>query len=134
LGAVVEGSPLWNLVDADRDNRLSIRERTNVISILTGLDQNNDGMLSTIEIPTRIRLAVALGSNVHSQLAENIPPIRRIEAKPSENAPAWFLDMDLDHDGEISEKEFIGDPAKFKELDLNKDSRISIKEGLQVRP
>ena len=129
VGAVVEGSPLWSIADLDSDNRLSIREQSGVQSMLASLDQNGDGAVSSEEIPTRIRLGVALGPHVHTLLARLTEPIPRPEG--SAEAPDWFASMDANGDGDLSVREFVGTRDQFVALDKNGDGLLSVKEALQ---
>ena len=45
------------------------------------------------------------------------------------NNPAWFTKMDINGDGDISPKEWLGDEETFNEIDTDKDGLISAAEA-----
>ena len=132
VGAATEGLPLWSLVDTDNDGRLSVRERSSVMDLLTSLDQNRDAALTANEIPTRIRLGVALGPTVHQLLTRRTPTIPRQPVAPRAESPDWFASMDANNDGDLTAEEFFGTPEQFKTLDANGDGLVSLKEASQA--
>jgi len=128
VGATTEGAPLWSIVDADQDNRLSTRERGSLLSLLSGLDADADGAISQAEIPSRIRWSAALGPAVHQMLLRDTPLIPA-ETPESNTAPDWFVSMDVNHDGDLAAGEFLGTPEQFDSLDSNEDGLISAIEA-----
>ncbi len=128
VGAVVEGAPLWSRLDTDHNNLLSRRERDNVAAILAALDRDGDQSLTAKELPTRIRLGVARGSDVHRLLAMATTPIVRSSEVPAD-VPDWFASMDANRDGDLTAEEFLGEPYQFRQLDANNDGLISLKEA-----
>ena len=47
-------------------------------------------------------------------------------------APAWFVHMDRNNDGDISRREFLGDSRQFRAPDTNGDDFIDRAEALAV--
>lgn len=128
LGATTEGAPLWSLVDSDQDNRLSIRERGKLMSLITELDIDASGDVEPNEIPSRIRWAVALGPRVHQLLLKDSSAISN--DKPESNtAPDWFVSMDGNRDGDLTKREFLGTAQQFDLLDENEDGLVSAAEA-----
>ena len=133
IGAVVDGYPLFRLLDADGDKRITRPEQRQLVELLSGLDRDGDGQIGPSEIPTAIRLAVTSGPHVHELLRE---PTRaaRLRSRERLPAPGWFSDMDRNRDGELSRREFLGTSAQFDQLDRDGNDLISDKEVQESTP
>jgi Ca2+-binding EF-hand superfamily protein len=138
IGAVVDGYPLYRLVDRNADRRLSPRECRQMKSVLAALDLNSDGQISEDEKPTAIRLAVSRGPYVHEMLAEPTSAQRQLvsnrqiaPAKPAASTPSWFTDMDRNRDGDLSRSEFLGNNEQFKQLDRDGDGLVGASEATE---
>jgi hypothetical protein len=138
IGAVVDGYPLYRLVDRNGDRRLSPRECRQIKSVLAALDLNSDGQISANEKPTAIRLAVSRGPHVHEMLAEPTSAQRQFAsnrqiapAKPAASTPGWFTDMDRNRDGDLSRSEFLGTNEQFNELDRDGDGLVGASEATE---
>jgi len=57
------------------------------------------------------------------------PPPRQGALSGPGGEPGWFRHMDLNHDGEITRREFPGPRAAFEKLDLNGDGLIDAAEA-----
>ncbi len=125
IGAVVDGRPLFRLLDHDNNQKLTPREQRGTRDFLIALDQNQDGQLKAKEMPTAIRLAVTHGPKVHQHLAQAVAAQREHSASPALQAPVWFVGMDRNHDGDLSQREFQGNPVQFAKFDRNGDGLIS---------
>jgi hypothetical protein len=136
IGAVVDGYPLYRLVDRNADRRLSPRECRQLKSVLATLDLNSDGQITENEKPTAIRLAVSRGPHVHEMLAEPTAAERELAnnrqgspPKPAASTPSWFTDMDRNRDGDLSRGEFLGTNEQFKQLDRDGDGLVGASEA-----
>jgi hypothetical protein len=136
IGAVVDGYPLYRLVDRNGDRRLSPRECRQLKSVLAALDLNSDGQIAENEKPTAIRLAVSRGPHVHEMLAEPTAAERELASsrqgsppKPAASTPSWFSDMDRNRDGDLSRSEFLGTNEQFKQLDSDGDGLVGASEA-----
>ncbi len=136
IGAVVDGYPLFRLVDRNGDRRLSPRECRNMAGALKVLDLNGDGQITENEKPTAIRLAVTRGPHVHEVLAQPTSAHRELAstrqnspAKPNAAAPSWFTDMDRNRDGDLSRNEFLGTSEQFKQMDADGDGLVGSQEA-----
>lgn len=128
VGAVVDGYPLFRLLDHDNNRQLTLRERRGIDSLLAKLDRNGDGHLDHSERPTGIRLAVTLGPFSHQHLAQAVAAQRPQEDTTAAAAPDWFVGMDRNNDGDLSRREFQGSPTQFAQFDRNDDGLISSAE------
>ncbi len=128
VGAVVDGFPLFRLLDNDNNHQLTQREQRETVSFLASLDRNADGQIDRRELPTPIRLAVTHGPHVHRHLANATAAQREPSKAKDAEAPAWFTGMDRNHDGDLSKREFQGSPAQFAKLDSDNDGLISRNE------
>lgn len=141
IGAVVDGYPLFRLVDRNGDRRLSPRECRNLKNVLVALDLDGDGAISVREKPTAIRVSISRGPHVHEMLAAPTSAAREFastglvsSASPpaagsASKVPPWFADMDRNRDGDVSRTEFLGTSEQFKELDRDQDGLISNQEA-----
>jgi len=131
-----EGRGLFEVLDKNRDNRLSLRELANAPTLIVALDKDKDGFLALTEvtrsIPIRIEqssinIMANNGGYAFSAVAYDGSGV----AYPAvvTEAPEWFRKMDRNADGEVSAKEFLGSPAVFKKLDANGDGLISPDEA-----
>jgi hypothetical protein len=59
-----------------------------------------------------------------SYFAPPAPPRPADEAPPA----AWFVAADLNGDGDVSRREFLGDVATFAKLDADTDGYIDARE------
>jgi hypothetical protein len=133
IGAVIDGNPLLRIVDRDQDSRLTLRERHDLRALLTEVDRDADGRVSSDEIPMPIRLAVTLGPHVHELLATPVGSVRAIT--PGDAAPAppdWFVSMDKNRDRDLSRGEFLGTTEQFRQFDTDGDGLLSAREALKL--
>ncbi len=128
VGAVVDGYPLFRLLDRDNNRRLTLRERRQLGKSLAGLDRNSDGEIAGAELPTAIRLAVTRGLLAHQTLEEPIAASIELRDQERKPTPSWFADMDRNADGDLSRREFLGTPEQFSRLDRDSDGLINVKE------
>ncbi|WP_397568685.1 hypothetical protein [Schlesneria sp. T3-172] len=126
-----QGRTLFEILDTDRDRRLSFRELKSAAEKLALWDKDGDGLLSDSEVPLQYRLIVAQGTlpalegnvdrgNQTGTLAERA------------TGPLWFRKMDKNRDGEVSQREFLGDLSLFEQFDQNKDQYIDVTEALSA--
>lgn len=129
-----DGQQLFELLDKDRDGRLSLREMRAAAGLIDTVDANRDGSLAGSEIPRRIRLELT-SETAASTSAGNVAvfaggmapqPTRSL---PASSGPAWFRRMDRNHDGDVSPREFLGPRQEFDRLDLNHDGLLEANEA-----
>jgi Ca2+-binding EF-hand superfamily protein len=128
------GRGLVQLLDANRDGLLSVRELRTAWPRLEPLDKNGDGCITADEITRQIQMSLSPGaSNLGRQFVVVSPDGMRGErpmARPANsNAPLWFQRMDKNGDGDISFKEFLGSREDFNRIDADSDGLIDADEA-----
>ena len=127
-----QGRTLFEILDTDRDRRLSFRELQAAADKLSLWDKDGDGLLSESEVPLQYRLTIArgnlpvLGGNflIDAGMTQAGTPAERT------SGPLWFRKMDKNRDGEVSRREFLGETTTFQRLDRNHDGFIDLTEAV----
>lgn len=130
------GRGLFELLDANGDGRLSMREMRTAWTRVAGLDKNKDGALARTEIPRQFQMAVGRGfpgyygggfarAPVPAVVRPGVTPV----ARPAPRGPLWFRKMDTNGDGDVSRREFLGSPEDFRKIDTDNDGLISLEEA-----
>jgi Ca2+-binding EF-hand superfamily protein len=127
-----QGKGLFDLLDANRDGQLGLRELRQAAKLLESLDLDKDGFISRAEIPKSFQLAVSRGpaGGINGPFRIATPAVlpgqpRQVPAR----GPVWFQKMDKNHDGDVSPREFLGTEEEFKKIDKDGDGLISPEEA-----
>jgi Ca2+-binding EF-hand superfamily protein len=129
-----EGRGLFQLLDANKDNRISLRELLNGWNQLKQADQNNDGYFTEGEVARQFNVALSQGSPYYGfqgggaviiRQPGMANPVPRVAAK----GPLWFQRMDVNGDGDVSPREFLGSREVFDRLDTNNDGLLESQEA-----
>jgi Ca2+-binding EF-hand superfamily protein len=123
---VDQGTALFELLDADRDGRLSLRELHGAWSRLRSYDRDRDGCVSRDELPRHYQLWLSRGWARPGSLVR--PSVVAPKAPPA-RGPLWFRMMDVNGDGDVSRREFLGSDEAFRQLDTDGDDLISVEEA-----
>ncbi|MEX2288382.1 MAG: hypothetical protein WD648_14900 [Planctomycetaceae bacterium] len=124
-----QNKTIFEVIDTNRNLRLSVREFQTIADRLSSWDVNGDGRVEAMEFPHGLQVAFAVGEPaIFSQLPitdafESMGP-RRMGI-----ALTWFARMDRNRDGDISRREFLGPLNAFDKLDGNHDGLISQAEA-----
>lgn len=118
--------PLFEELDADSDGRLGTREISSCHETLLRRDANGDGALSADELPYTMIVAFIRDEPASARNFYVPPRIRG--AASGEQPPAWFRHADLNDDGDVSRREFVGSVERFEEFDANDDGFLSVEE------
>lgn len=129
-----EGQQLLELIDKDRDGRLTLRELRTAAELLEKSDTDHDGSLAGSEIPRRLRLELARGTAANNPFARQVIAAGGMRSQPARSnttstGPSWFRRMDRNRDGDLSPREFLGPREDFDRLDANHDGLIDAKEA-----
>jgi len=128
MDVVRAGDTVFATLDANHDGTLGAREMATAGQRLAACDANQDGRISTDEIPDRIivQLTQGGGDGASGATAASRGLVM------SRTGPAWFRRMDHNGDGDLSPREFLGTPARFAQLDTDHDGFISATEAAQA--
>lgn len=127
-----QADALFEELDANADGRLGEREIAYCPQRLAAADRNADGQLAGDEFPYSMIVAF-LRAEQPSQQSFYIPPSPAVEATSTDNPlPSWFAPADLNGDGDVSRREFLGAPQHFHRLDTNSDGYISLPEATNI--
>jgi hypothetical protein len=122
-----QNDALFEALDENGDARLGEREVAFSGEKMKDRDANNDGQISEDELPYSMVIAF-LRSEPARQDAFYVPPSSAPvadDAKP----PTWFVRADLNGDGDVSRREFLGNRDQFSRLDANGDGYLG---GLEI--
>jgi Ca2+-binding EF-hand superfamily protein len=121
-----DGRGLFPLLDSDKDGRLSVRELRNAWSRLAEFDREGTGAVGRDQLPLQYRLLVGRGTFNNLALPE--APV----AARNQRGPLWFRKMDVNGDGDVSLREFLGSIEDFRRIDTDGDGLISVEEAEQA--
>jgi Ca2+-binding EF-hand superfamily protein len=131
-----ESRGLFDLLDVNRDGRLSVREMRGAAGLIEKLGKTDKGYLSMSDMPPSHRLTVRRGP-ASSGGADYSAILNRIYGgggkednyRMPTKGPAWFRKMDKNRDGDVSRSEWLGTEAQFREIDADGDGLISAEEA-----
>jgi len=123
-----QADALFEELDTNADGRLGEREIAFCSKRLAERDRNGDGQLAGDEFPYSMIVAFLLGEQANEQ-SFYVPPSAAVSATSEKPLPAWFAHADLNGDGDVSRREFLGSTEQFDRLDADKDGYIGASES-----
>jgi len=126
------GRALFELIDANNDGRLTIRELRSAWARLAPYARNGES-IGRDEVPRQFQLTVADGELDPNAVPQGPMAVRMAGPQPApvrvERGPLWFRKMDVNGDGDVSPREFLGSLEDFKRIDADGDGLISLEEA-----
>jgi Ca2+-binding EF-hand superfamily protein len=134
IGFLDQGRGLFEILDTTPDGQLSIGELKAASKVLSAYIKPGADALERTDIPRRYSLVVAQGNNNGGQMMMpgGLPRVRPPQPGVIQNpgrGPAWFQKMDVNGDGYVSPREFLGPMTLFKQIDTDGDGLISHEEA-----
>lgn len=120
LTVLDHGAGLFEVLDADRDGSLSVRELRGAWDGLRAAGCVSDGRFDRAKLPRHLLAAVSHG---HPRTPLGVP-VR--------SGPAWFRAMDRNGDGDVSRREFTGPADLFGKLDRDGDGLLDAAEAARA--
>jgi len=132
VAPAVQRPTLFQLLDENRDGRLSVRELRTAWDRLIALEPGNSDVVTKDAIQPSVSLRLTRGMdrfNVN-QLQFDVSFQNPNQAVPRpQKGPQWFRRMDRNGDGDISRSEFLGTKAEFDAIDTDHDDLIGLEEA-----
>jgi Ca2+-binding EF-hand superfamily protein len=128
----VQTPTLFQLLDENRDGRLSVRELRTAWGRLIALEPGNGDVVTAAAIQPIVTLRLTHGVdrfNVNQIQFEIGYQTENQTAPTTQRGPLWFRRMDRNGDGDISRSEFLGTKAEFDAIDTDRDDLIGLAEA-----
>jgi Ca2+-binding EF-hand superfamily protein len=127
---------LFELLDTDRDGRLSVYEMRQAPKLLARLDRDGKGHLTRDDVPHNYQLTLRRGAANAGALGgaaalfnRYLSPSYKSEPDRPAVGPMWFQKMDRNRDGFVSRREFLFSDELFRKIDTDGDGLISVQEA-----
>jgi Ca2+-binding EF-hand superfamily protein len=128
------GRDFFEILDENRDRRISPRELLAVVTRIDIWDGNDDAAISQGEIPQLYQLTFDRGQPDFASTfgfgSYVVTPAPTGPAPVTPQGPVWFQRMDRNDDGDVSRREFLGTREQFESLDADGDELISPQEAM----
>ncbi|MBN9518353.1 EF-hand domain-containing protein [bacterium] len=126
----VQTPTFFQLLDENRDGRLSVRELRTAWDRLSVLEPPDEA--GRVEAVTKAAIQPAAFLRLTRTADRNFPTLVTGAAPTpaaQQSGPLWFRKMDRNGDGDVSRAEFLGTRAEFDAMDADRDGLISRAEA-----
>lgn len=131
LTPAVQTPSLFQLLDENRDGRLSVRELRTAWNRLVALEEPGAEVVTKNIIHPAVNLRLSRTFDRYYVNQPNNPQFynpNQPAAVPSKG-PLWFRKMDRNGDGDVSRGEYVGTRVEFDAIDTDSDGLISLAEA-----
>jgi Ca2+-binding EF-hand superfamily protein len=129
-----EAKTLFEILDADRDNRLGPREFAAAAAQLREYDRDRDSRIGRAELRDKFGFTVSAARpqflNEPFNNPNNMAQARQGRPRPQTAGPTWFRKMDRNQDGDLTWREFLGTRADFDRIDADGSGLIDLNEAV----
>jgi hypothetical protein len=132
VAPAVQTPTLFQLLDENRDGRLSVRELRTAWDRLIALEPGNSDVVTKDAIQPSVSLRLTRGMDRYNatQFPLDVSFQNPNQMVPvPQKGPLWFRRMDRNGDGDISRSEFLGTKAEFDAIDTDHDDLIGLEEA-----
>ena len=127
LAARNRGRNLFQILDKDRNSRLSPGEFTSALKRIDLWDGDKDNAIQPEEVPQVYQLTIGPGRPEFTGMT--LPDFQSAASGPSISGPIWFQRMDRDSDNNLTRREFLGTRREFMRLDQDNNQAIDAMEA-----
>lgn len=125
-----QGTALFSALDLSGDRRLGLREIRTAAERLKTFDSDGDGQITGGEIPRQFAVTVGRGNINSFPGGSTAIASGSYGASPvAQTKTNWFSSMDRNGDGDVSQREFLGNSEQFQKLDADGDGLIDRAEA-----
>ena len=127
----VQTPTLFQLLDENKDGRLSVRELRSAWDRLIALESPGSTVVTkaVIQPTVSVRLTQVFDRFTANQFAIQLDGRIDNRVKVPQEGPLWFRRMDRNGDGDVSRSEFLGTKEEFDAIDTDRDGLISLAEA-----
>lgn len=137
VGFLDQGRGLFEILDTRADSTLSIGELKNAHKALAAYLKEGKDSLARTDLPRRYHAVVGLNQGTGQvRMPGQMPAVVmrpgggvQRPGTAQRTGPMWYQKMDVNNDGYISPREFLGPMTAFNNLDVDGDGLIDEKEA-----